>query len=95
MVHAYAGVVDDRLERSSVVRLSSQFACLFDAGQIALERHSSARYGAQRLLGPIVVAPVQDHFMTERYQAPRRCLSESISRAGDKDAGHAYLLAAR
>jgi len=46
-------------------------------------------------LGPIAVAPVQDDFMTERYQAPGRCLSESISRAGDKDAGHASLLAAR
>ncbi len=57
-VHAYAGVVDDRLERSSLVRLSSQFARLFDAGQIALERRSSARYGAQRLLGGIAVAPV-------------------------------------
>src|SRR5712664_291317 len=27
--------------------------------------------------------------MTERYQAPGRCLSQSISRAGDKDACHA------
>ncbi len=87
--------MDDRLERSGRVRLSSQFARLFDAGQIALEGRSSARYGAQRLLGPIAVAPVQDDFVTESYQAPSRRLSESISRAGDKDAGHASLPAAR
>src|SRR5437660_555820 len=72
-----------------------QVAGLFHAGQIALERRSSARHGAQRLLGPIAVAPVQDDFVTERDKAPGGCLSESISRAGDKNAGHASVLAAR
>ena len=84
-----AGVVDDRLERSGRVRLSSQFARLFHAGQIALERRSSARYGAQRLLGPIAAAPMQDDFMTERDKAPGGRESEPISRAGYKNAGQA------
>src|SRR5262249_22983159 len=84
-----AGIVDDRLERSGRVRLSSKFARLFDAGQITLERRSGARCGAQRLLGPIAVAPMRAHVVAERYQARGGQLSESISRAGDKDAGHA------
>jgi hypothetical protein len=32
---------------------------------------------------------MQDDIVAERYQAPGGQLSESISRAGDKDAGHA------
>src|SRR5207237_6130685 len=67
----------------------SQLARLVDAGQIALERRTGARYGTQRLLGPIAVAPMQDDVVAERYQAPGGQLSEPISRAGDKDSGHA------
>jgi hypothetical protein len=81
--------VDDGLERSGCIGLLSKGARLFDAGQIALERRSGARYGAHRILRSIAVAPMQDDIVAERYQAPGGQLSESISRAGDKDAGHA------
>jgi hypothetical protein len=89
-----AGVVDDRLERSGRVRLNSKFARLFDAGQISLERGSRAWYGAQSLLRPIAVAPMQHDVVAEPDQTPGGQLSKSISRAGNKDASHAPALLA-
>jgi hypothetical protein len=74
-----AGIVDDGLEWSGLVGLSSKGARLFDAGQIALERRSGAGYGAHGVLGPIAVAPMQDDVVAERYQVPGGQLAESIS----------------
>jgi hypothetical protein len=74
-----ASVVDDGLEWSGLVGPSSKGARRFDAGQIALERRSGARYGAHGVLGPIAVAPMQDDIVAERYQVPGGQLPESIS----------------
>ena len=84
-----AGIVNDSLERSCRVGLASKGTRRFDARQIALERRSGVGYGAQCLLGPIAVAPMQDDVMAERRQAPSGQLAESVSRTGDEDTRHA------
>ena len=65
-----AGVVDDGLEWSGLVGLSSKGASRFDAGQIAHERRSGAGDGAHGVLGPILIAPVQDDLVADRHQVP-------------------------
>ena len=84
-----AGVVDDDMEWSGLVGLSSKGARRFDAGQIALERRSGAGNGAYGVLGSIAIAPMQDDVVAERHQVPGGQLAESISRTGDEDAGQA------
>src|SRR4029077_17153839 len=86
-----AGIVDDGLKRSGHVGLLSKGARLFNAGQIALERRSSAGDGAHRGLRAIAAATMQNDLVAERDQSLGGQLSEAISRAGDEDAGHADL----
>jgi hypothetical protein len=71
--------VDDGMERSGLVGLSSKGARRFDAGQIAFERRSGAGDGAHRVLRSIAVAPMKDDVVAERDQVPGGELAESIS----------------
>src|SRR5260370_598088 len=80
-----AGAVgDDGVEWCGVVGLSSTGGRRFDAGQIRLERRSGAGDGAHGVLGPILIVPMQDDLVADRYQVPGGQLAKSISRTGDE-----------
>jgi hypothetical protein len=56
-------VMNDGLERSGGVDLFRKSARFFDAGEITHQSHAGARDGAHRLLGTLLVAPMQDDVM--------------------------------